>query len=120
MALESLRPLVDLVGPAVAKDLLFTGRHLNAQEALRVGLLNQVVPVEELENTVTSYAAGIVANAPLTVRAAKLTINTIMQDAADRDLEKAAAAHDACMDSEDYAEGRRAFMEKRKPKFIGR
>ncbi len=78
------------------------------------------VPVGELEATVRQYAAEIVANAPLTIETAKAAINAIAKDPADRDLAKIEAMTKACFDSADYAEGRKAFMEKRKPVFTGR
>jgi enoyl-CoA hydratase len=118
--LEALDALTKLVGPAFAKEILFTGRRLTAEEALRIGLVNRVVPVAELDRTVRELAEQIVENAPLTVRAAKFTINQSLLDPEKRDLAKIAQLNKACFDSEDYAQGRRAFMEKRRPVFVGR
>ena len=117
---DSLRPLAELVNSSVAKDILFTGRRLDAAEALRVGLVNNVFPADELEQAVRDYAATIVKNAPLTVKAAKFTLSEVVKDAEDRDLDQAERLNRDCMDSQDYAEGRRAFMEKRPPVFVGR
>ena len=117
---DSLRPLAELVNSSVAKDILFTGRRLDAAEALRVGLVNNVFPADELEQAVRDYAATIVKNAPLTVKAAKFTLSEVVKDPEDRDLDQAERLNRDCMDSEDYAEGRRAFMEKRPPVFVGR
>jgi enoyl-CoA hydratase/carnithine racemase len=117
---DSVRRLVDVVGPAVAKDLLITARRLNAQEALRVGLATRVVPVAELESHVRETAAQIVRNAPLTIRAVKFTVDQTTLDPAQRDMARVEAEIRACFDSEDFAIGRRAFMEKRQPEFLGR
>jgi enoyl-CoA hydratase len=117
---DGVKNLVDLVGPAVAKSILFTGRFMKAAEALRVGLINEVVPVDALEQTVRDFAETITANAPLSVRASKLTINHILRGEAARDAGLMEKLTKECFNSADYAEGRRAFMEKRKPVFVGR
>jgi enoyl-CoA hydratase/carnithine racemase len=116
----SLQNLVTLVGPAVASEILFTARRYNAEEALKVGLVNRVVPIEELEAAVRALAAQIAENAPLTIKASKATIAEVLKSPQERDQAKIDALFRQCMDSQDYAEGRRAFMEKRKPAFAGR
>ena len=115
-----LKALCNLVGPARAKDIMFTARYMDAEEALGMGLINFVVPRDELESRVRDYAALIAGNAPLTVKAAKAAVNEAMKDPGRRDLEAIDAMVNACFDSDDYKEGRRAFMEKRKPDFAGR
>jgi enoyl-CoA hydratase/carnithine racemase len=115
-----LATLARLVGPSVARDILFSGRLLPAEEALRVGLINRIVAADELEQAVRDYAGLIAANAPLTVRAAKAALREWERDPADRDLAGVEALVNACFDSEDYKEGRRAFAEKRRPVFEGR
>lgn len=117
---EYLRQLVDVVGPANASEILFAGRRMNAERALGMGLVNQVVPVAELEATVTSMAHEIANNAPLTIKASKDTIRQILKDAGDRDMARIQSLLSACFDSEDYKEGRAAFAEKRPPVFKGR
>lgn len=115
-----LKILSNLIGPSRAKDIMFTARFLDAEEALRIGLINFVVTRDELEQRVKDYAAMIVGNAPLTVKAAKAAVNEAMKDSAKRDLVAVDALVNICFDSQDYKEGRRAFMEKRKPQFQGK
>ena len=117
---DDVYPLVQLVGASFAKEILFTGRQFSAEEALQMGLVNRVVPRSELESYVGEYAERIASNAPLTVRSAKRTIGEALKDPGDRDLDMVSELVDACFASDDYAEGRKAFMEKRKPEFKGR
>jgi enoyl-CoA hydratase/carnithine racemase len=116
---DMVRALVDLVGPAHAHMILMTGERFDAKEAERMGLVNKVVPVAELDATVAKLAATMAGNAPLSLRTNKQTVKAVLADRADRDMEKIRAAMAACFDSNDYKEGRRAFMEKRKPAFTG-
>ena len=116
-ATERLR---SAVGPAVAKELLFTGRVLDATEALRVGLVNSIVAPGELETTVRATAAVLARNAPLTVAAAKLVVDQLGLPEASRDTAAMDAAVQRCYDSADYREGIAAFLEKRRSTFEGR
>jgi enoyl-CoA hydratase/carnithine racemase len=115
---SSMKVLVDIVGAAHAREIMITARQFNAEEALRMGLVHKVVPVSELEKVTREYCDMIAANAPLTMRAAKRIISEV--SAAEYDVEACAAWVRECFDSEDYREGRRAFMEKRKPVFKGK
>jgi enoyl-CoA hydratase len=114
-----LKRLIDLVGPAFAKEIFFTARQFDAEEVRMMGFVNRVVPQAELEGYVKSYAETIAANAPLTVKAAKFIANEVMREESKRNLARCAELVEQCFASKDYTEGRRAFMEKRKPAFTG-
>ena len=117
---ESLAQLIELVGPSVAKEVLFTARRYTAYEAHRIGLVNHVCQAGMLDAFVHSYAETMANNAPLSIIAAKRVIDEYVKDADKRDQAKADAAVAACFTSEDYKEGRKAFMDKRKPVWTGR
>jgi enoyl-CoA hydratase/carnithine racemase len=114
-----VKRLTDLVGPSFAKEIFYTARQFDAEEARAMGLVNRVVPADELEAYVKNYADTIAGNAPLTVKAAKFIANEAMRDESKRNLARCAEMVEACFKSNDYTEGRRAFMEKRKPSFTG-
>lgn len=114
-----LKRLVDVVGPSFAMEIFYTARQFSAAEALVMGLVNRVVPDGELESYVKTYADTIGENAPLTIRAVKATIMEIRKDESKRDVKRSQTLVEACFKSRDYEEGRKAFMEKRKPVFTG-
>ncbi|NKB57494.1 MAG: enoyl-CoA hydratase [Alphaproteobacteria bacterium] len=116
---EGLRKMVSLVGPAMANEIMFTARRLNAEEAVRAGLINRVIPAEALEETVRNLALTICRNAPLSVNASKVTIKEVLKDAENRNMARLEEITKTCFDSADYREGREAFMEKRDPVFTG-
>ncbi|MFQ5565642.1 MAG: enoyl-CoA hydratase [Paracoccaceae bacterium] len=116
---EAVQRLANIIGIANARFLMFSARRFDAEHALRMGLAQEVVPADRLEPTVEEIAKDIAANAPLTIRAMKFISNQVLADPGDRDLERCDAMVAACFASEDYKEGRRAFMEKRKAVFRG-
>ncbi|NDG48995.1 MAG: enoyl-CoA hydratase [Rhodospirillales bacterium] len=115
---DMVSALVSLVGPSNAHMILMSGDRFSAPEALRMGLINKLVPAEELDAAVGKLTAQLAINAPLSLLANKRTVRAVQERAPDMAAIDAASA--ACFDSADYAEGRRAFMEKRKPVFTGR
>ena len=119
-AFDKVRQLTDLVGPAFAKEIFFTGKRFKAAEAIDMGLVNRMVPDSEIDDFVKDYAETIAGNAPMTVASIKNIVGEIVKNDDDRDLATCEAMVKACFDSEDYIEGRRAFMEKRTTNFVGK
>lgn len=111
--------LARLVGPGVAKELVFTGDQLDAVEALRIGLVNRVVPAAELENEVTGLARRIAANGPTAVRLAKTCINRGLDADLNTGNSYETEAFNVCFSSGEPAEGTKAFLEKRKANWTG-
>ncbi|WOH83493.1 enoyl-CoA hydratase [Bradyrhizobium sp. BEA-2-5] len=117
---DGLRHLVSLVGPAWARLLMYTGMRIDSAEALRIGLVERLLPDAELWDATMEIARTISGNAPLAIKAAKITIAQVLKDPADRDMAAIKQVGIECMDSADFREGRSAFMEKREPQFKGR
>ena len=112
--------LARLVGMGMAKQLIYTGKNIKADEALRIGLVNEVVPQADLMNRAMELADQIAANAPLAVKAAKLCINTEWDMDADEAIVFESGAFGQCFATEDQKEGMKAFLSKGKYKFQGR
>ena len=115
-----LKRLIDVVGASFAKEIFFTARQFDAEEARIMGLANRVVPEAELDAYVKNYADMIAGNAPLTLGSVKFIVGEALKDESRRDTARMSESVKHCFASRDYVEGRTAFMEKRKPVFTGR
>ena len=117
---SAMKNLVDLIGPGAAKDLFFTARRIDAHEAKALGLISRVCEPEQLPALLSEYTSAIAVNAPLTIHAAKVITSEILKPSPELDNARCQQLIRDCFDSADYAEGRKAFMEKRKPVFAGK
>ena len=112
--------LTEVIGISRAMEMFYTARQYTAREALDMGLINQMVPEVELDMAVDTMTKQISENAPLTIATIKAVAREIGKPPAERDHAKLDRMVQACFDSQDYIEGRNAFMEKRKPVFKGK
>lgn len=115
-----IRPLLSALTASQAKEVLFTGRRFSDHEALQMGMISRLLPADTLERETRALADMIAANAPLAVYAAKRCIDEFLRAPENPDIGALDKLVEACFESEDYAEGRTAFAEKRKPKFRGK
>ena len=116
---EGLAKLARLVGPSRARDIMFSARFMEADEAHGMGLINFIEPSDNIEAACLAYAERIAGNAPLTIKATKAALNTWEAGSEPEAVNTVRDMVDACFNSEDYKEGRSAFAAKRPPKFQG-
>jgi enoyl-CoA hydratase/carnithine racemase len=115
-----MKNLVDLIGMGAAKDLFFTARKIDGAEAKSLGLVSRICAPDDLPELLAEYTSALAANAPLTVYAGKAITAEILKPSPELDMGLCQQLIKGCFESADYAEGRKAFMEKRKPVFIGK
>ncbi len=115
-----IRALIRIVGYSKTADLLFTARRVGADEARHIGLVNEVFAKDSLDASVDELAQMIATNAPLTIRSAKISLQELARLEAERDTARIHESIEQCYQSDDFREGVRAFLEKRKPEFSGK
>ncbi|MGQ0651015.1 MAG: enoyl-CoA hydratase [Betaproteobacteria bacterium] len=117
--IEGHKRLIETVGHARTREIMFLGRRYNAQEALAMGMVHAIFPDAALEAETQKIIQTLCDNAPLSIANTKTIVEEYVKSAGHPDVERMHAAMERCTGSGDYQEGRRAFMEKRKPRFTG-
>jgi enoyl-CoA hydratase len=115
-----MQKIIDIIGPSFTKEMLYTANLYSAYEALQMGFVNKCVAAPDLENYVSEYACNIASNAPLSIKAAKVVAAELQKPPGSRNLSRCTAVIEECANSQDYANARIAFMEKRKAQFTGK
>ena len=118
--LEDILLLIENISAKSVKELLFTGQKFSADDAMRWGLISRIAKPENLRTAVNAYVDEIVANSPLSIKAAKIIIQEALKSDKNRNTQMCQALVDDCHESQDYQEGQNAFSEKRKPIFKGK
>ncbi len=119
-SVDGVAMLMQLVGPSMTKDILFTARRLGAEEALRVGLVSQIVGKGQVADRIDEMAAAVIENAPLTLRTVKQTVAALAWRPDDDAMLAIQELIDGCFASADHREGLEAFFAKRPAVFKGR
>ena len=119
-AYRNIETMIHKIGVAATSELLLSARIVDATDALRMGIIQRMTPVETFGTDASDYLAAIATNAPLTLKAVKRALIELSRPTADRNVAAADAAVAACFASQDYIEGQAAFREKRTPTFTGR
>jgi len=117
---DSVGQLVDLVGPAYAKDILYSARTVDDREALAMGFIQRLLPAGELEAYTYDYLRKVADNAPFSVRGAKATIESYLLGLTEERRRRLRDLAVEATESDDYKDGTRAFLEKRAARFLGR
>jgi enoyl-CoA hydratase len=116
---EGIAAFINIVGAPSTMDIFSSARRVSAAEARDMGLVNQVHPLDEMDEAIRKYLKLVAESAPLTIAAMKFAVKQYLRDPSERDMKTADILAKACFASADHQEGRDAFVQKRTPRFIG-